>query len=191
MPAASWPAFAGLTLSIGITTGVFGMLAAHELVHSRSRGERILGAVMLTGMTYRHFRIAHVHVHHRYAATLKDSATARLGEGFYAFLLRTLPGQFLESWRFERQRCSGRAFLTSRIAVDIGPGLFTGLRVGVATAKALAAALDIPIVGCMSLDVLAHPHHREGRTSPCSPRETYRPSRPRPSVTPALRSRGP
>jgi tRNA threonylcarbamoyladenosine biosynthesis protein TsaB len=51
-----------------------------------------------------------------------------------------------------------------RIAVDLGPGLFTGLRVGVATAKALAAALDIPIVGCTSLDVLAHPHHREGRT---------------------------
>ncbi len=120
---ASWPGFAGLTLSVGITTGVFGMLAAHELVHSRSKGERVLGAVMLTGMTYRHFRIAHVHVHHRYAATLKDSATARLGEGFYAFLLRTLPGQFLESWRFERQRCPGRAFLTSRIAVDIAAAL--------------------------------------------------------------------
>ena len=120
---ASWPAFASLTLSVGITTGVFGMLAAHELVHSKSKSERILGAVMLTGMTYRHFRIAHVHVHHRYAATLKDSATARLGEGFYAFLLRTLPGQFLESWRFERQRCAGRAFFTSRIAVDIAAAL--------------------------------------------------------------------
>jgi len=120
---ASWGAFASLTLSVGITTGVFGMLAAHELVHSKSKGERVLGAVMLTGMTYRHFRIAHVHVHHRYAATLKDSATARLGEGFYAFLLRTLAGQFLESWRFERQRCAGRAFLTSRIAVDIAAAL--------------------------------------------------------------------
>jgi tRNA threonylcarbamoyladenosine biosynthesis protein TsaB len=52
----------------------------------------------------------------------------------------------------------------TRVAVDIGPGLFTGLRVGVATAKALAAALDIPIVGCSSLELLAHPHHREGRT---------------------------
>jgi tRNA threonylcarbamoyladenosine biosynthesis protein TsaB len=51
-----------------------------------------------------------------------------------------------------------------RIAVDIGPGLFTGLRVGVATAKALADALDVPIVGCSSLDILAHPHRREGRT---------------------------
>jgi tRNA threonylcarbamoyladenosine biosynthesis protein TsaB len=51
-----------------------------------------------------------------------------------------------------------------RIAVDTGPGLFTGLRVGVATAKALAAALDLPIVGCSSLELLAYPHRRQNRT---------------------------
>lgn len=43
------------------------------------------------------------------------------------------------------------------IAVDVGPGLFSGLRVGVATAKALAQALRIPTVGVRSLDLLAFP----------------------------------
>lgn len=50
-----------------------------------------------------------------------------------------------------------------RIAVDTGPGLFTGLRVGVSTAKALGAALDRPVVGVSSLDILAHPLRHLGR----------------------------
>ncbi len=41
------------------------------------------------------------------------------------------------------------------VAVDVGPGLFTGLRVGVATAKGLAYALRKPIVALDSLDVLS------------------------------------
>jgi tRNA threonylcarbamoyladenosine biosynthesis protein TsaB len=41
------------------------------------------------------------------------------------------------------------------ISVDVGPGLFTGLRVGVATAKALAQALGVGILGISSLDILA------------------------------------
>jgi len=41
------------------------------------------------------------------------------------------------------------------VAVDVGPGLFTGLRVGVASAKALAFGLGVPVVALSSLEVLA------------------------------------
>ena len=51
-----------------------------------------------------------------------------------------------------------------RLSVDTGPGLFTGLRVGIATAKALASALGLPVVPCSSLDILAHPHRFAGPT---------------------------
>ncbi|HVB91346.1 MAG TPA: tRNA (adenosine(37)-N6)-threonylcarbamoyltransferase complex dimerization subunit type 1 TsaB [Acidimicrobiales bacterium] len=40
------------------------------------------------------------------------------------------------------------------VAVDVGPGLFTGLRVGVSAAKGLAQALGLGVVGLSSLDVL-------------------------------------
>lgn len=49
------------------------------------------------------------------------------------------------------------------IAVDTGPGLFTGLRVGVATAKAMASALRVPMVGVSSLDLLAFPLRTSNR----------------------------
>jgi len=47
------------------------------------------------------------------------------------------------------------------IAADVGPGLFTGLRVGLATAKAISMARGLPSAGVTSLEALAHPHRRQ------------------------------
>ena len=42
-----------------------------------------------------------------------------------------------------------------RIGVTVGPGSFTGLRVGLAFAQGLGAALDLPVVGISTLEALA------------------------------------
>ncbi len=41
------------------------------------------------------------------------------------------------------------------VAVGVGPGPYTGLRVGLVTARTLALALDVPVYGVCTLDVLA------------------------------------
>jgi tRNA threonylcarbamoyladenosine biosynthesis protein TsaB len=57
--------------------------------------------------------------------------------------------------------CLGQAGVevdaVSGVAVGVGPGLFTGMRVGIATAQAFAHARGLPVVGLPSLDLVAFP----------------------------------
>ncbi|HEX3793125.1 MAG TPA: tRNA (adenosine(37)-N6)-threonylcarbamoyltransferase complex dimerization subunit type 1 TsaB [Acidimicrobiales bacterium] len=52
------------------------------------------------------------------------------------------------------------------VVVDLGPGLFTGLRVGVAAAKGLAQAVGIGVIGFTSLDVLFRAAADRGHAGP-------------------------
>ncbi|MGK4581274.1 tRNA (adenosine(37)-N6)-threonylcarbamoyltransferase complex dimerization subunit type 1 TsaB [Kitasatospora sp. HPMI-4] len=52
------------------------------------------------------------------------------------------------------------------IAVGVGPGPYTGLRVGLVTAAALGHALGLPVYGVCTLDAIAHQARAEGLTGP-------------------------
>lgn len=73
---------------------------------------------------------------------------AQAEPGQHAERVLTLLGECLEEAAWSRKDLQ-------RIAVGIGPGSFTGLRVGIALAQGLALGLDIPLVGVGSLAALA------------------------------------
>lgn len=181
-PALSLASFISLAVSVGVCTGVFGMLAAHELVHSCSRWERRLGLLMLFSMSYPHFRIAHVFGHHRYAATERDPSTARLGEGFYRFLVRTIPAQLFDAWRFERRRARRRRSpcLHNSVVQDVIllAAIYVAMFVEVPRAAAFLAAQSA--VAIMVLELFNYIAHyglvrrvHDGRLEPLAPHHSW------------------
>jgi alkane 1-monooxygenase len=115
----------GLAIVIGMIAGIFGMLTAHELVHSRKPGDRRLGVAMLTAVCYGHFRIAHVFGHHRHAGTADDPALARRGESAFRFVTRSAAAQFVFAVRHDGRgvaRAMGASLLWSAaVALAFGP----------------------------------------------------------------------
>src|SRR3954470_12260000 len=55
------------------------------------------------------------------------------------------------------EQCDVKLSQLSAVAVGTGPGMFTGLCVGVTTAKVLAQSLRVPVIPIASLDLLAYP----------------------------------
>jgi alkane 1-monooxygenase len=64
-------------------------LAGHELIHKRETFDKALGMSTFSKIFYSHFLLEHGSGHHRNVATPEDAATARLGENFYSFAIRS------------------------------------------------------------------------------------------------------
>jgi len=97
-----------LGVSIGLITSGFGITIAHELGHRPGRFDRLLSQVLLITVCYGHFYVEHNRGHHARVGTPNDPASARLGESFYAFYLRSVIGGFAHAWRLEALRLEAK-----------------------------------------------------------------------------------
>ncbi len=86
---------------IGVTTGTVGIVYSHELFHKASQFERWSGDLLLAMVLYSHFRTEHLHVHHPWVGTPRDTVTARYNEGFLRFFPRVLMQGPGSAWRAE------------------------------------------------------------------------------------------
>jgi alkane 1-monooxygenase len=95
--------FAGMVV-VGSSSGYSGIVVAHELIHRTRRRWQAFGRLLLCTVMYEHFATEHVRGHHVRVGTSEDPATARYGETFMQFYLRTVPAQFRSAWRLETTR---------------------------------------------------------------------------------------
>ena len=86
--------------------------------------------------------------------TILAELTWRCGQNHSVELIPSIH-KLMEMVKVERSSLTG-------IIIAKGPGSFNGLRVGMATAKGLAYALNIPLVGISTLEVEAFPHLTAG-----------------------------
>jgi len=91
----------GMTSAVGVCSGVLGINVAHELGHRSNKLEQFFSQILLLSSLYLHFYVEHNHGHHRYVATTKDPATARLNENVYQFLLRSMRDGYVSAWRIQ------------------------------------------------------------------------------------------
>lgn len=94
----------GWAISIGLVSGALAINAAHELIHKRSRVERVTGGLLLSLVCYGSFKVEHIRGHHVNVSTPADASTARLGQSVYTFVPRAWRENFTNAWRLEAQR---------------------------------------------------------------------------------------
>lgn len=94
----------GWTTAYGISCGVLGINAAHELGHRSTLHERTMSKMLLLTSLYMHFYIEHNRGHHKNVATDKDPATSQYGESVYAFYIRSIGKGWLSAWELESNR---------------------------------------------------------------------------------------
>ena len=100
-----WEMWAGCVAMLGLTNATAGTVTGHELTHRTSHPlDLFLGRWMLAFTCDTTFAIEHVYGHHVRVATPDDPATARRGEGFYAFTWRSTIQSFVHAYQLERDR---------------------------------------------------------------------------------------
>ena len=176
----------GIMFGIGVTTGVVGIVYAHELFHKPNWYERNLGDLLMALVLYGHFRTEHLLVHHRFVGTPRDTVTARYNEGFHRAFLRVMRTGFGSAWRAEKAMlaCKGLSpwhisnpiwkylgLQTLFLALAFGIGGWAG--VGLFAFQALVAIWQLELTNYVEHYGLTRKYLGDGKYEPVKPHHSW------------------
>jgi hypothetical protein len=97
---------------VPLTTGI--ICPAHELYHHPSqKAGWYYGQLASALCLHTSLPIEHTYGHHRQVGLYEDSATARRGEGFWRFVMRSVPAVHRKALAFEQQRLSKHSTMSA------------------------------------------------------------------------------
>ena len=119
------------SLSMGTILGVNGINGGHELGHKTDEPFKLfLAHVLLMTSLQNHFMTYHNSGHHKDVATPNDLTTAKKGQSFYVFAVRSQIGGYFKTWRLESEKLKikGKSQLFNPMIINtIVPWAFQGL----------------------------------------------------------------
>lgn len=171
---------------LGLYFGQISNSTAHELIHKRARAPRWVGIAMYTSLLFGHHASAHLRVHHVHAATARDPNTARLGEGFWRYLIRAMSQEFTAGLRAEnRLRAGARRGLSTLahpyVAYVLGAGAAVVLAAGMGGMLGVLVLLALAAHAQTQLYLSDYVQHyglmrrsdMQGRTEPMGPQHSW------------------
>jgi fatty acid desaturase len=153
------------TLGVGIFYAIAAVTVGHELIHRRGSPIAIATGRALLAFTFNSsFSIFHIHIHHRHAGTLRDPVTARRGETFYAFALRSIiesPRQAFdhEARRLRRNGMSAWSWRNRMLRGEVGSLAILASIAAMAGVAGLACFVAASIIGELLFVAINYAQH--------------------------------
>jgi hypothetical protein len=104
-------ATAGMIASGAWLALIPGVPALHELYHKRTPWKYAVGTYLQLGYMDCTRSVAHAMSHHIHVGTPKDADTPLRGESMYAFIVRTIPGNYRELYELEKTAMAKKGLL--------------------------------------------------------------------------------
>ena len=130
-------------LFMGTILGVNGINIGHELGHKKDHKlKQFLAHILLLTAIQNHFMTYHNSGHHRDVATPNDLTSAKEGDIFYWFALKSQIGGYFKTWRLESQRLKsqGKSLLFNPMI------FFTGLSISLFVVINFFYGLNVTVI---------------------------------------------
>ena len=94
----------GVILSSSVTTAFIFRGIAHQIAHHKDKHSQLTSMTILAPILYAYSIPQHIHNHHHYATTKRDTETATYKQSFYSYFVNSIKSSWWQIYTYEAYR---------------------------------------------------------------------------------------